>query len=274
MTLLSSALHTSRGRRRLSQAYALAAALLVPWIVVLFLTQRYTGTVKDLTVVTVGVPTAVIAGLLGTARLYATRSPKAAVTATFTAAAIFIMEWFHLLTGTSPSLTASFTFLALLLPILGLLIWVAVRSLEPAADRPAVRQVPWLLVVLAVIVASLVAQLAADTASVHSADHLRLVWTGLDCFEFLGLAAIAWGLRTGSARTVIAGAYTAALLLSDAWFNVAASLGAARLEAIAMTVVEVPIAVVSLVIAWQEAGRAVHGLQESPGTRSIGPVGA
>ena len=95
-------------------------------------------------------------------------------------------------------------------------------------------------------------RLAIVTPSEHDAWHLRLVWTGLDVFESLALAATALHLQRRSPGLAVAATITGSLLLSDAWFNIAASTGAAQLSAIGMGFVEVPLAALSFALAGME----------------------
>ena len=246
---------STRTRERLSTAYALAAAFLVPWIVLLFFTQPYTGTARDLVAVSVGVPCAVVVGLLSTAWLHRRNPAVAPVTAAFTAGATFIMSWFHVLTGTGPSTKAAAIGALISIPVIALLGWIAFQDVDHSPRNASKTWIPAVLLLAAIGLVVAVIRLGSVTANEHRAHHLRLVWTGLDVFEFIGLAATAWALRKGSSRVAIAASATAALLLSDAWFNTVASTGSAQAEGLVLAGAEVPIAIVSLVIAWHATKR-------------------
>ncbi len=216
----------------------------------LYVTQPYTARAHDLVTVSLGVPLAVVASILATAWLCHRRSVFAALTATAAASATFIMCWFHLLTRTGPSQTAAEVAAAAMVPFLVLLAWIALRDTSTKPELPS--WVPVVLVAAACLLLIAVVRLAVATAPVHQAHHLRLVWTGLDIFELVGLAATAWTLRRRSPRVPIAAAYTGTLLLCDAWFNVTATTGNTQISAVVLAFVEVPIAVGSLLLAYAE----------------------
>jgi hypothetical protein len=257
---VTQAIFSERARRRLSTGYGLAALGLVPWIVLLFLTQAHSGEARDLVTVSIGVPVMVIIGLLTTVGLYAAGSAFAAMSATFTAAAAFIMSWFRYLTQTFEITGRSLVVLAVIVLMIGFLGWVAAGASRWQGAAPRHRWVPVVPVVLVVAALLLTVSLfriAALTPNHHEARHLRLVWTGLDVFEVIGLAGTCLALRARAPRVTMVAAYTAALLLCDAWFNVLASHGAGQAEAIALAAVEVPIAVLSLVVAYDSAADGV-----------------
>jgi hypothetical protein len=68
--------------------------------------------------------------------------------------------------------------------------------------------VPWFVTVLLLI---------QRTDELH---NLRLFWTGLDIFELVSMAASGWYLYRRSPYVAVSAMVTAALLFSDAWFNV------------------------------------------------------
>jgi hypothetical protein len=250
---VTQAIFSERARRRLSTGYGLAALGLVPWIVLLFLTQAHSGEARDLVTVSIGVPVVVIIGLLTTAGLYAAGSVFAAMSATFTAAAAFIMSWFRYLTQTFEITGRSLVVLAVIVLMIGFLGWVAAGASRWQGAAPRHRWVSVVLVVAALLLTVGLFRIAALTPNHHEARHLRLVWTGLDVFEVIGLAGTCLALRARAPRVTMIAAYTAALLLCDAWFNVLASHGVGQVEAIALAAVEVPIAVLSLVVAYDSA---------------------
>ncbi|MBV9594709.1 MAG: hypothetical protein JO147_13050 [Actinobacteria bacterium] len=82
----------------------------------------------------------------------------------------------------------------------------------------------------------------------RKAHHLKLVWAGLDVFERCAVAATAWTVWRRSQWTVVAGAVTGGVLLCDAWFNIMTEVGTAQVSALAMRLVELPIAAAALVM--------------------------
>ena len=239
---------------RAAQLYWLAAGLLLVWIVILYLEQPYTGRAHALVVTSVGIVGTAVGGMFTTAVLIRRHSPFAAMAAAFTGTVAFIMSWFHLLTGTAVSITAALIGTAIILaPVVVISGWVARRiSAERAAGPPLPGWVPWIYLAAGAALLAVIVRMAVITPSEHDAEHLRLVWTGLDVFEFVALAATAVHLQRRSPGLAVAATVAGALLLSDAWFNIAASTGAARFSAIAMGLVEVPLAAVSFTIAGQE----------------------
>jgi len=79
-----------------------------------------------------------------------------------------------------------------------------------------------------------------------------LFWTGLDIFELVSMAASGWYLYRRSPYTAVSAMVTAALLFSDAWFNVVTTVHVAHRAALAMALVELPLAIYSVVIAGRE----------------------
>ncbi len=80
--------------------------------------------------------------------------------------------------------------------------------------------------------------------------HLRLLWTGLDTLELLGLLSTGVGLLRRSRNTVIAAVFSATLLVADAWFNVIATKGHARAAAVGMAfLAELPLAALCFMVA-------------------------
>lgn len=82
-------------------------------------------------------------------------------------------------------------------------------------------------------------------------SHWALAWVGLDSCEALALFATGRFLKRADNRCALTATAAAALLLTDAWFDVtAAAPGSALAIAIVMAVcVEIPIAVVCTVLA-------------------------
>jgi len=122
-------------------------------------------------------------------------------------------------------------------------------------------------VVAGVLLALGAARFVSFAPPTEAVFHLRLMWCGLDVFEAVGMALTGWFLHTRSRHVVVAAAATGALLLADAWSNVTATTSTAREAALAMAVVEVSLAVLSVVVAVTvafEAHRMHLGRRSTP----------
>ncbi len=130
--------------------------------------------------------------------------------------------------------------------------WRLPLSPTPDADRLLV---PWwippLFLLFALGLAPWVAWLFISLPDAEVANHWRLAWGGFDLFLAVGLAATGVALVRRSPLAEIFAAMTAALLLSDAWFDTMTSRGTLTLAiAVAEAVLcEIPLAIVCLWIA-------------------------
>lgn len=127
----------------------------------------------------------------------------------------------------------------------------AVPRLGSAADGVAPdrsRLMPWLGVLLgaaALLLVPWVLYLGVSLPERQLAAHYDVAWAGFDGALFVALAATSYCvLRRSEWLSAIAGA-TAALLVTDAWFDVVTSPDVGeRVQAVAMAVlVEIPLAV-------------------------------
>lgn len=102
-----------------------------------------------------------------------------------------------------------------------------------------VGMIPWLVVLAVTLPAS------------PRAAHWPAAWIGLDSMEGLGLLATGLLLLRRDNRCCLTAAVTAALILTDAWFDVTtAAPGAALVMAIAMAAcVELPVSVICAAVA-------------------------
>jgi len=154
------------------------------------------------------------------------------------------------------------------------------RAALPAGAR-------WLAGTLAGIGLSLLPWLAYLVVSLPAsprAMHWPAAWAGLDGLEAAGLISTGLLLRRGDARYCLAAVATAALLVTDAWFDVlTAPPGGGLLESAAMAVTcELPGAVVCAALGWRGlrrlaaargAGLAAGGSGSGrPGTDRLCPV--
>ncbi len=246
-----------RHRKLLVAVYAGGAAALAPWIVFLWVVEPARGLAHDVVWLSAGLVAALTAAAAVTGVLCATGSRLLPVAAGFTGWLAFATLWFHV---TSPlghqSVPATVRSIVILLVPLGLLAWLVIA--EPrdgdGTTVPGRRLMAAAYGVSALLLlagAFRLASVAPSTAVVH---HVRLLWTGLDTFELLALAATAWCIHTRSRVVVLASTFTAALLTADAWTNVASSTDAARTAALAMAVIEISLAALSLWVAVSSSG--------------------
>jgi hypothetical protein len=116
------------------------------------------------------------------------------------------------------------------------------RWIMPIYGALAVALVPWVI------------WLAVTLPPNNVSSHYRLAWVGFDVLLCGALARTAWLAWRRSPFVVNVASATAALLVVDAWFDVTTSAGGQDLvvSAVLAVTVELPLAMVSLVI----AGRA------------------
>ena len=111
------------------------------------------------------------------------------------------------------------------------------------------------------------AYLAVSLPASPTAWHWRAAWVGLDGMEAAGLVSTGILLLRRDARACLTAAATAALLLSDAWFDMALDYGSrgfvvSLLEAI---LVEIPLAVIMFAAARRLIRLNVHTLMRLQG---------
>lgn len=240
-------------RRLVVALYAAVAAGLVPWMVALYMSQPETATAHHLHLVAGGILLLVAAGLGATGLGWRRDSPLTAPAAAFTGTVAAITAWFLTVTAPPGALGAALALaLVVLVPVVATGAWVLRQLFGPHTQGPRHRRraanavLVWgsFLVPLAVVV-------GVVTAQTRTANHLPLVWTGLDALEVAGAATTAWFLARRSPLVAVAGSVTAALLVSDAWFNVMATTGQAQLMALVLALGEIPLAALSLAVAYR-----------------------
>lgn len=241
----------------LEAVYFGSAAFLVPWIVVLFVTQTKNGVAYHLHLVQLGISLLMVAGMLATALWCRQNSHLTVLAGTATATVVFISAWFATVTSTGGRLALALAYAVVVqIPVVGVCLWTVRRLFRPHGSHegaPAL-VVPF-LVVAAVVLVPLVVMVSQGGPAHHAAYHLRLVWTGLDVFELLALAATGWCLRRHLPSVAVAGSLTGTLLFCDAWFNVVATTGRVQLAGAAMALVELPLAALSFGVAYGEVKR-------------------
>ncbi|MCO5994828.1 hypothetical protein [Actinoallomurus rhizosphaericola] len=130
---------------------------------------------------------------------------------------------------------------------------VAPRARSPWTARlglgligAGVALLPWLFV------------LATGLPATATASHWRVAWVGFDTLEALSFVATGVLVIRRDARACLTAMVTATLLVADAWFDVStAAPGADQMTAVAMAVLlEVPLAVFSVVLAWRTLPRS------------------
>jgi hypothetical protein len=244
-----------RGVNRLAVlVYGGGAVLLAPWIVVLALTQKQSTDGYHLRLTSLGMSVFIVAGLVRTAITCRRRHPDVVVPASLAATFLFMAGWFNTITAKHGPLAIALAYdVFVKLPTIVLALWLALRI---ARDRGAHHSVPgWVPTAFVAATVVLVPWFVAvflliqRTSELH---NLRLFWTGLDIFELVSMAATGWYLYRRSPYVAVSAMVTAALLFSDAWFNVVTTVHVAHRAALAMALVELPLAIYSVIIASRE----------------------
>jgi hypothetical protein len=238
-----------RWRWALTAVYAVAAVGLVPWVVTLWWVQRPVGVTHHAALLTsILLGTVYVAALIavGAATI---RPRRAAIAACVGVTVAVTATVFHLVTTGSRggAVWRGVGFAALMVVTLaaGWLVDALTRQRVPGRVQLARMG---LIIGLALLIAPAV-QLVRITPAMVPVSHLRLPWVALDVAEVLGLAATAWCAWRRPWWGVIAGSVTAGLLFTDAVRDVLATAGSAQTQAVAMSAVEVPLAVGAIVVA-------------------------
>jgi hypothetical protein len=244
-----------RGINRVAMlVYGGGAVLLAPWIVVLALSQKQSTDGYHLRLSSLGMSVFIVAGLVWTAFTCRRQYPGAVVPASLAATFLFISGWFNTITAKHGPLAIALAYDVLVkLPTIVLALWLALRMardlgthhsvpawVPTAFAAAAVILVPWFVTVFLII---------QRTSELH---NLRLFWTGLDIFELVSMAATGWYLYRRSPYAAVSAMVTAALLFSDAWFNVVTTVHVAHRAALVMALVELPLGIYAIVIAGRE----------------------
>jgi len=233
------------------------AAFLAPWIVVLFLTQKATGSAHHFRAVSVGITLCLLLGMVMTARLAAHRSNRVLLSAAFCGTLAFITVWF----GSASTEGRIFWILlgygvAVLLPVTAISFWVVRSAYDGRGTTPDLPS--WVPVVYAAGAVTLAFPIVVGLVAVHpthAAVHLRVVWTGLDCFELGFMIASGVCVWRRSSAVAITAMCLGTLMFADAWYNIFATTGAAVVAAVVMACGELPLSGYSVYAAHHEVAR-------------------
>ncbi|MFN8189336.1 MAG: hypothetical protein U0R78_02670 [Nocardioidaceae bacterium] len=122
----------------------------------------------------------------------------------------------------------------------------AVAQMTPSEER-AVARVGVIFAVCSVLLVPWTVYLAYDLPRRARTDHYNLAWVGFDAMLVIALVALAWTALRRSDWLPVAGAWSAALLITDAWFDVMTSSQREVATAVLMALlVELPLAAVSV----------------------------
>ncbi len=233
-----------------------SAALLAPWIVVLLLEQpgRVLGFHNVL--LRSGTWAIFLSGLLVTGILSRHRKFSSLIFAVGTAVFCFVTAWFRVIGSERSALGVSLFFSVLVfLPFGVYSAWLARRVFESRFQQWRVPKWAEMLCYLGVVIALPFLLLSLRyTVEIVALHRMRLAWGGFDLFEFVALIATGNAIRNESPRTAIAAGVAGALLLCDAWFNIVSADGISLAAAIAMAVIEIPLACYALTIAFRVVG--------------------
>jgi hypothetical protein len=107
-----------------------------------------------------------------------------------------------------------------------------------------------LLVVVAVLEVAWIVVLFRNQVPAAVAHHLRKLWTGLDAAEVAALALTGIYHAKRSVWVIVSGSIAGTLLITDAWFNVMATVGRPHAAAVFMAIfAEIPLAVLCFSLA-------------------------
>ncbi len=261
----------TRLRRDPHLVFGAAALMLVPWIVVLALTQQERGiapNIEPLRLVLVSI--IVVAGLALVVHTAADRLTACMVGGAVTGFALCVV-WFDLITRVGLPTTRLVVRLGAYSAMVGVcsallaLLWLyGPRSGGFAGPRA-------LLFLSVALLALQATSILTNGALRLEVDNVGVAWVGLDICEFLGLATLAITLRKERRFVVFAGPATAALLFSDAAINVLTSDGVMSvLAALAMAVIEIGLGCLAIAVARQ---RARGSVVRAHGTATSRPAG-
>jgi hypothetical protein len=253
--------------RRPQIVFGAAALFLVPWIVVLALTQQARGAADHVEALRLTFVAVVV--VLGIALLV--RSATAPVAACMVGGAITgfagAAVWFDLVTRIDLPTTRIVTRLGAYTALAGACsTLVGLLCLYRSRERHSLARLA--LVVALVVLVLEATSVVTNRTTLLPVDNLDVAWVGLDVGELIGLTTLAVALATTRRIVVFVGPATAALLFSDATINVLTAGGALSvLAALGMAVIEVGLGCLAVAVAVREARRLEHGSADLGDTR-------
>jgi hypothetical protein len=253
-------------RRFVAGVYLVAAAFLVPWIVVLLRTQHRDVLNHHSRLLWLLIGALMVVGMVLTGYLSRFESRYTVVAATFTATFLLIDAWFNVLTsaGLLQKLLVGFA-LVVQLPISIVSLVLARRiTLQRSGTHVTPRLTSVAFMLGAVLLVPFTLRRIARTAPIQIGLHQRIAWSGLDVFELAGLLVTGWCFRQRTPWLAMAGVATGTLLASDAIFNIVTASGTTVFAALAMAVIgELPLCALSF-------GLAVHEVRSWEALDSLG----
>ena len=240
-------------RRRPEAIFAGAGLALLPWIVILALTQQDRGVAQHIKPLRLTLAGFIL--LLGLGLLFTAAAAPLAACMLGGAAAGFALSavWFDLVTRIGLPASRFIFRLGVDTALTGLS--TALLALCCLYRHRGMHLRPRLLLVLslAVLVAEATSIVTNEKLTLP-VDNVGVAWIGLDVCEFIGLVTVAIATKKHWAFVAFAGPATAALLLSDAAINIITAGGLlSLLAAIAMAVLEVGLAVLAIAAAARTA---------------------
>ncbi len=174
------------------------AAFLAPWIVLLYLTQRPTGYAYHFWFVSIGITGLLASGLVVAAWLSRHQRRALVLAASFTGTLAFVRARFDTVSTTGRLFVVALVHAVVVLVPVTVLSFFVVRRVYTRRRAPR-RGVPaWAPVAFAaaaLAVALFLVAVALSGSSVRAVSSLRLLWTGLDCFELWFMVATGVHLR-------------------------------------------------------------------------------
>jgi len=227
------------------------------------------STIYHVTLIRIGYTVLLGGSMLGTAYLVPRNDAHAVVAASFMVTLALATGWFSDLgIAAQPSIGLLFLAGIVRIPIvlIGSLIVLRIFHVEGRV-RAAVGERTGTIVaglVAGLLIVSLIS--ITHTPTIQHDQHYLLSWTWLDLFELLGLAASGLLALRHSRWLAVSATFTAALLVSDAWFDVVSTSASKITQSALLALIEIPGAVFCLVVAWHEVSGWDHEILAKGGT--------
>jgi hypothetical protein len=196
-------------------------------------------------------------GMVVTNRLVRRRSKMVLLAAAFCGTLAFITAWFGSVTTVGIAFWVLLAYaLLVLLPVTILSFWVVgsvYRRRASGFEFPSWVTMAYGAGAVTLLIPIAIAAFAVQSA--HAAVNLRLVWTGLDCFELTFLIASGVCVWRRSSAVAVTAMCLGTLMFADAWYNIFATTGAAMVAAIVMALGELPLSGYSVYASHHEVRR-------------------